>query len=462
MHRLLTAALVLVLLAPAVPAQDAEPVPKQPAPAKQKPAPAQREDAPALLFLRVNEQGAEEWYRVKDGAVVVRVARGAYQQRPYEGMGISADPEPVEVESFFVDKFEVTNARFVRFLNSREDAARLIDGNVPGIERHENAWRATPGRERHPVTAATGGGAVEFAKWAGAALPTRVQWEKAAGGPEGRVYPWGDELPDLTRANFGSPAPRGAEAVGSHPAGASPYGCHDMAGNVYERVAMPGRRTRDGEPMPVMIKGGSWVSPHPLNLRVLDLCVQPMGVAERSVGLRCVMADPEPERASRTTSVPPRLKLATDFDAAVAEAKRRHVPVFLSLLFDTCGQCDRTRAQCYTDPRFVAYCNANMVVVMGHDPGDAMDEPHATGESGACPLYPGLTCEQHERMYTRGLGVVGTFTVSPGNFVLHPDKAAKGAGAAALLAGERDLPKWGNAVETYLEVFERCREALRQ
>ncbi len=450
MQRFTIAVLVLTLSAVPAVAQEAERAPDPP------------DSVKAPLFLRVNEQGAEEWYRVKDGAVVVRVPRGEYQQRPYEGMGTTADAEPIEVESFFIDKYEVTNARFARFLNARDDAAGLIDATVPGLERHENTWRATPGHARFPVTAATGAGAVAFAKWAGGALPSRVQWEKAASGPEGRVYPWGDELPDLTRANFGSPAPRGPEAVGSHPAGVSPYGCHDMAGNVYERVAMPGRRTRTGEPMPVMIKGGSWVSPHPLNLRVLDMCVQPMGVAERSVGLRCVMTDPSPERASRTSSDTAQLKLATDFEAAVAEAKRRRVPIFLSLLFDTCGQCDRTRAQCYTDPRFVAYCNANMVVVMGHDPGDAMDEPHATGEGGACPLYPGLTCKQHEKLYTRGLEVVKTFTVSPGNFVLHPDKVAKGAGAAALMAGERDLPKWGNAVETYLEVFERCRAELRE
>ena len=116
-----------------------------------------------------------------------------------------------------------------------------------------------------------------------------------------------------------------------------------MAGNVYERVVMPGRRQRDGSPLPIMIKGGSWLSPHPLNLRVADMCVQPLEVAEHSVGFRCVMTDPHPERPTRTAEGPARLRLATDFDAAVAEAKRRRVPIFLSLLIDTCGQCDRTR-----------------------------------------------------------------------------------------------------------------------
>ena len=181
-------------------------------------------------------------------------------------------------------------------------------------------------------------------------MPTPAQWEKAAGGVEGRLYPWGDAAPDATRANFGRPRPRGPMPVGSFAAGVSPFGCHDMAGNVYERVMMQ----RGGEIAPTMIKGGSWLTPHPLNLRVLDLCVQPMGVAERSVGFRLVMADPEPDRATRKAAATPKLELAAGWKQAVEEAERRRVPIFLTLHFDTCGQCDRTRAQCFRDPRFVA------------------------------------------------------------------------------------------------------------
>ena len=108
----------------------------------------------------------------------------------------------------------------------------------------------------------------------------------------------------------------------------------------------------------------------------------------------------------------------------------------------------------------MAYANEHVVTVIGHAPGDAMDEPHAELESGACSLYPGITCMEHIDAYRKGLGVMGGFSVSPGNFVLHPDRAEKGAGEKALLAGEWDLPKWGNAVEAYIAVFERSRDAL--
>ena len=229
-----------------------------------------------------------------------------------------------------------------------------------------------------------------------------------------------------------------------------------MAGNVYDRVLAP----RGIHSTPEMVKGGSWASPHPLNLRVLDLCMQSKDVADGTVGFRCAAADPEPERAPITAQTPPALRLATDFDAAVAEANRRGVPVFLSLLFDTCGQCDRTRIQLFRDPRFVAYCNENLVVIVGHAPGDAQDDPHPPGGAAACPLYPGLACDEHNELYSRGLGVVGTFIVSPGNFVLDPRRMTKGAGESAVLVKELDLPKWGNPVDEYVEAFERARAAM--
>ena len=156
------------------------------------------------------------------------------------------------------------------------------------------------------------------------------------------------------------------------------------------------------------------------------------------------------------------LRLATDWDAAVREARERRVPIFLSLLLDTCGQCDRTREQCYRDPRFVAYANENLVMVVGHAPGDAFDDPHAELEGGACSLYPGITCAQHIDLYRKGLAVMGGFSVSPGNFVLHPDRAAPKAGEEAVLVGEWELPKWGNAVDAYIAIFERARAALAE
>jgi formylglycine-generating enzyme required for sulfatase activity len=405
--------------------------------------PAAAGDPAGIVYVGLNRQGAEEWLRVKDGAVVVRVPGGEFLRRPYEGGTVTREPKTTAVKSFFIDRCEVTNARFARFLNAVPDAAKHVDPRVPGLEHDGGVWRASPGRGNHPVTAANGLGALAYAKWVGARLPAPVEWEKAAGGTDGRLYPWGDEAPDAARANFGGEG--GPARVGSYAAGASPYGVLDMAGNVYDRVMVRGQ--------PAMLKGGSWVSPHALNLRVLDLCMQPPGVADRSVGFRCVMDDPEPDRPARKPAPPARLKLAKSWDAACAEAKRRGVPIFLSLQFDTCGQCDRTRAQLFRDPRFVAYCNEHLVVAVGHraapQPGV---ENHEENEDGTCPLYPGLVCADHHDIFAAALDVVKVFRVSPGNFVLAPD-------GKTTLVKEAELPKWGNAVEAYLAAFERARAA---
>jgi len=183
--------------------------------------------------------------------------------------------------------------------------------------------------------------------------------------------------------------------------------------------------------------------------------MQPMEVAEGSVGFRCAMRDPEPDRAPRVREAPATLRLALGWDEAVAEARERGAPIFLSLQFDTCGQCDRTRAQLFRDPRFVAYCNAHMVVAIGHKPGDAMGDPHPENADGTCPLYPGLECWHHEAIFNKALPVVDRFDVSPGNFVLAPD-------GKTILVRERELPKWGDPVNAYLEMFERARKAAKE
>ena len=433
-------------------------------------APAAASDDPApgtapLHYLGLNGQGHEEWWRSKDGAVVIRVPGGAFLRRPYQGTVATEAPAPVEVPSFLMDKHEVTNERFARFLSQPGvDSTGLVRAGVAGLERTDAGWRAERGREQHPVTAATGRGALAFAKWAGGRIPSSDEWMKAAGGPEGRLFPWGDAPADAARANFGRPEARGLEPVGSHPSGASPYGCLDMAGNAYDRVLTRVRGSADDrESAPVMLKGGSWLSGHPLNLRVLDLCMQGMDGAEGSVGFRCAMDDPEPDRTAKAPAARPVLRVARDFDAAVEEARARKVPIFLSLIHDTCGQCDRTVVQVYRDPRFIEYCNANMVVVLGHQPWDADDDPHPARADGSCTIHPGIACKEHEELYRRGLATVVRFRTSPGNFLLSPFAVPPtGSAKSPILLPEEDLPKGGESVDAYLEAFDRGRERLLQ
>jgi len=91
-------------------------------------------------------------------------------------------------------------------------------------------------RPRQPVVGVTWDAARAYCQWVGKRLPTEAEWEFAARGPEGREFPWGSTPPDPSRAAFGWQA-NGPDDVGSHPAGAGPFGHLDLGGNVWEWVA---------------------------------------------------------------------------------------------------------------------------------------------------------------------------------------------------------------------------------
>ncbi|MBI2425336.1 MAG: SUMF1/EgtB/PvdO family nonheme iron enzyme [Candidatus Hydrogenedentes bacterium] len=116
------------------------------------------------------------------------------------------------VAAFYIDRLEVTNADYQKF---------------------DPAHTFPPDRATWPVVKVTRAQAGAYAKWAGKRLPTGAEWEKAARGVDGRRYPWGNDF-DPAKANLG-----GQDAIkpaGSYPAGASPYGAEDMAGNAWEWI----------------------------------------------------------------------------------------------------------------------------------------------------------------------------------------------------------------------------------
>ena len=110
-------------------------------------------------------------------------------------------------------------------------------------------------RDDHPIVNVSWNDAQAFCRWSGLALPTEEQWEKAARGTDGREYPWGNVWDPRRCACSVSPARATSTAsVGSLPSGASPYGCLDMAGNVWEWCAdwYDASRTRR------VLRGGAW------------------------------------------------------------------------------------------------------------------------------------------------------------------------------------------------------------
>ena len=147
------------------------------------------------------------------------------------GSTLGDDEKPVRqiyVNAFYMDKFEVTVGQYARYLEATE-MEEPPDWSTMNQVQHL----------RRPVVNVSWEDAVNYCKWAGKRLPTEAEWEKAARGTDGRIYPWGNEAPTRLHANYGRKdwddhlalAP-----VGSFEAGKSPYGIYDMAGNAWEWV----------------------------------------------------------------------------------------------------------------------------------------------------------------------------------------------------------------------------------
>lgn len=156
-----------------------------------------------------------------------------------------ADERPAHaanLSTFRIDRLPVTNQQFAMFLQAMgalaADGARRYDRDDSDARIHQvgDFWRADAGFEHHPVVEVSWVGARDYCAWMGSRLPTEAEWEKAARGTDGRRYPWGAAAPDATRARYAA-GWNATLPVTTHPAGASPYGVLDMAGNAWEWVS---------------------------------------------------------------------------------------------------------------------------------------------------------------------------------------------------------------------------------
>ncbi len=215
---------------------------------------------------------------------MVLVPAGEFLMGSDEGGADEAPAHRVQVSAFYVDQYEVTNAQFAVFARDSGHAGTIegpwfrysAEGCLVLINHYEKRhgvglneftteavlftledvarWRSADAalksmlssdlsaqelieeQARLPVRGVAWRDAAAYAKWAGKRLLTEAEWEKAARGADGRAYPWGTEW-DPQRCRAAQDAKVGPASVGTFPTGVSPYGCHDMAGNVWEWVA---------------------------------------------------------------------------------------------------------------------------------------------------------------------------------------------------------------------------------
>ncbi len=170
-----------------------------------------------------------------DGMVLDYVPEGNFSMGSADSDGMAyPDEKPqhtVFLDAFWIDQTEVTNAEYAACVKAKAcKQPRRVSSNVHDLY-YGNATFAD-----YPVIDVTWNDAVAYCQWAGRRLPTEAEWEKAARGTDGRIYPWGNNPPDGNLLNFNNLI-HDVTKTGSYPSGASPYGALDMAGNVWEWVA---------------------------------------------------------------------------------------------------------------------------------------------------------------------------------------------------------------------------------
>ena len=214
-----------------------------------------------------------------DGMELVYIPAGEFKM----GSTRAEDPQTLDEEvpqhivyldSFWIDQTEVTNAQYAMCVASGACSKPIDNISLTRSSYYDNSLYSN-----YPVILVSWNQAAAYCAWAGRRLPTEAEWEKAARGPEGRIYPWGTTF-DGTLANYCDincnndwkddrydDGYTDTSPVGDYPDGASFYGVLDMAGNVYEWVAdWYGPYSRIRQPNPTgppsgtehIIRGGSW------------------------------------------------------------------------------------------------------------------------------------------------------------------------------------------------------------
>jgi sulfatase modifying factor 1 len=248
------------------------------------PAPVRPVISPALPSTAAPPTQAvsgQVWVSPTDGAEMVYVPAGEFLMGSPEGEGDDSQrpQRRIYLDAYWIDRYPVTVVQYRRFCQA---TGREMPP-PPGW-----GWQ-----DNHPIVDVQWDDAAAYAAWAGKRLPTEAEWEKAARGTDGREFPWGNTWDPAKCASNG----RSTEPVGSHPAGASPYGALDMAGNVWQWCAdrydrhryasMPARNPRADSGEDHVLRGGSWDNRAGGPWHYRAACRPSAGAGDYRVGFRC-------------------------------------------------------------------------------------------------------------------------------------------------------------------------------
>ncbi|MBN1149544.1 MAG: SUMF1/EgtB/PvdO family nonheme iron enzyme [Anaerolineales bacterium] len=201
------------------------------------------------------------------GVPMALVAAGPFQMGGQWGAQDEMPLHTITLDAYYMDKYEVTNARYAECVEAGACAAPVESGSAT-----RPAYYGNPDYADYPVIFVTWEMANTYCAWREARLPTEAEWEKAARGEDERIYPWGSEQVDCGLANFWGDAADctgDTNAVGSYPGGVSPFGVWDLAGNVWEWVldwysesyyasSAPDNPTGPGTGQLRVLRGGAW------------------------------------------------------------------------------------------------------------------------------------------------------------------------------------------------------------
>ena len=268
-----------------------------------------------------------------DGMIMVYVPAGEFEMGSNNGQANEKPVHKVYLDAFWIDQTEVTNSMFRKFVDATGYQTEAESKGKSWIfDMTKKSWVLVDGADwqhpkgpdsnlaefpNYPVVQVSWNNAQAYCEWARRSLPTEAEWEKAARGQDGYVYPWGNQKPDGNLLNFADSnlsvnwsaksiddGYKFTAPVGFYPEGASPYGALDMAGNVWEWVsdwydAYPGNVTSDANfgTKYHVIRGGAW-SDVENGVRSTIRFKNAANSRDDHIGFRCAL------QTKATTSIP--------------------------------------------------------------------------------------------------------------------------------------------------------------